>query len=140
MILGGRGMKQLTHDYNYLAYYDYVHGSNYFNLYMKTRVGYSSVASAIGKHPELDDRFYSNLKIFAKEVSSNLFYAFDSAGWFSTINAPRAAQFMDEGIDDLVIGKVTKVINGGTNNLKERILYTNLIKEFMEYDDTCQNK
>lgn len=31
----GRGMKQITHDFNYLSYYDYVNGTSFSAIYEK---------------------------------------------------------------------------------------------------------
>ena len=136
----GRGMKQITHDYNYLAYYDYVSGTSFFKLYLSTRSGYDSVEKTIGRHPKLDKIFYENLKEFTKNLSTNLYYAMDSAGWFSTINTPASLTAMDKGIEDANVKEVTKIINGGENDLSSRQNYVRWLREDFKYDIICSSK
>jgi predicted chitinase len=141
----GRGMKQITHDYNYLAYYDYVNTTAYSKIYMKHREGYESVGDCAKNRKKandlgLDDKFYEDLKTFAKNLSENLFHSFNSAGWFSTVYNSSTISAMDEGLEDGNIEKVTKAINGGLTNIDERKSYTNWTKEFFKYDTECINK
>ncbi|QKF73604.1 hypothetical protein AFAEC_1445 [Aliarcobacter faecis] len=134
----GRGMKQLTHDYNYLGYYDYIYNTNYYDIFNKLRKGkYTSVKAVLNNNTILNEEFYINKLIpFTKKLSTDLFYAFDSAGWFSTIglkgetNKIKLMEYMDKGLSNNDIMEVTKIINGGINNLKERQEYTKWIKEF----------
>ncbi|WP_316633160.1 DUF4280 domain-containing protein [uncultured Flavobacterium sp.] len=141
----GRGMKQITHDYNYLAYYDYINTTTFSATYMKHRVGYESVGECVENRKKandlgLDDEFYENLKTFAKNLSENLFHSFNSAGWFSTVYNSSTISAMDGGLKDDDIEKVTKAINGGLNNISERKDYTKWTKEFFKYDTECINK
>ncbi len=141
----GRGMKQITHDYNYLAYYDYINSTTHSTTYMKQRVGYESVGDCAKNRKKanelgLDDKFYEDLKTFAKKLSENLFHSFNSAGWFSTVYNSSTISAMDGGLKDQDIEKVTKAINGGLNNIAERKDYTNWTKEFFKYDTECINK
>ncbi len=141
----GRGMKQITHDYNYLAYYDYVNGTTLSKVYFKYRSGFEGVGECVknrvkANNEGLNDKFYENLKVFAKNISENLFHSFNSAGWFSTIYKTETINEMDKGIENANVEKVTKAINGGTNNLLERQNYTKWTKEFFNYDTDCVNK
>jgi hypothetical protein len=142
----GRGMKQITHDYNYLAYYDYYNNTNLFsNVYMVYRSGYESVGECAKNRKKaqengLDEAFYETLKTFAKNISQDLFHAFNSAGWFSTVYKTQTITAMDEGLEDSNIESVTKAINGGLNNIAERKDYTKWAKEFFKYDTECVNK
>lgn len=137
----GRGMKQITHDYNYLAYYDYINNTNYYNFYLRNRTGYESVGQfislrRIASENGMDDDFYSDLKDFAK----NLYHAFNSAGWFSTVYRNDVLTSMDAGLDDDDVDNVTRAINGGLNNITQRRNYTRWLKEFFDYDTNCINQ
>ena len=142
----GRGMKQITHDYNYLAYYDYVKGTKLFSdVYMAYRKDFESVGECVAnrekaRHNGLDNAFYENLKLFAKNISEDLFHAFNSAGWFSTVYKIETLKAMDKGLTEEDVRKVTKAINGGEENLQERKNYTKWTKEFFSYDTDCVNK
>ncbi|MCS4301017.1 hypothetical protein [Chryseobacterium sp. BIGb0232] len=141
----GRGMKQITHDYNYLAYYDYVNGTKHYDTYIKFRSGYEGVGECVTNRPKarekgLDEAFYEDLKTYAKNISENLFHAFNSAGWFSTIHKTDTITAMDNGLADSDVEKVTQAINGGQTNIAERKNYTKWTKEFFKYDTECVNK
>ena len=138
----GRGMKQITHDYNYLAYYDYINTTTFSQTYMTTRTGYESVGECVANRTAannagLDTAFYDGLKTFAKKISQELFHAFNSAGWFSTVYKPTTIARMDEGLENENVRLVTVAINGGENNLAERQDYTKWTKEFFKYDTEC---
>lgn len=138
----GRGMKQITHDYNYLAYYDYINSTTFYQIYETKRVGYEGVGECItnrvaANNAGLDSAFYESLKTFAKQISQNLFHAFNSAGWFSTVYKPTTLAAMDAGLGDENVRLVTRAINGGENNLKERQDYTRWTKELFKYDTEC---
>ncbi|MBC8643175.1 hypothetical protein H9W95_00835 [Flavobacterium lindanitolerans] len=69
-------MKQITHDYNYLAYYDYINTTTFYDTYIATRSGYESVGDCVAKRPAattagLDTAFYDGLKTFAKKYLRN---------------------------------------------------------------------
>ncbi|MFD1601292.1 hypothetical protein ACFSJW_23110 [Flavobacterium artemisiae] len=147
----GRGMKQITHDSNYLKYYDYINETNYSQIYEKYSSKDSkgnideSVESCMKNNLEarnkgLDNAFYEELKIFAKKLSEDLFHAFNSAGWYSTIFQKKTLTAMDKGFSDEIIKEVTKAINGGDNGLQERINFTIWTKNFLNYDKKCLNK
>lgn len=81
----GRGLKQITHDYNYLAYYDYKKGKTFYNDYMKHRIGiYETVAQfntrTENKYMSVDE--IEKFKDFVKLVSTELFFSADAAGWY----------------------------------------------------------
>ncbi|MFZ4929436.1 hypothetical protein [Chryseobacterium sp. Mn2064] len=141
----GRGMKQITHDYNYLAYYDYVNNTSHSDTYMKFRSGYESVGECVQNRPKarengLTEAFYEDLKTYAKNISENLFHAFNSAGWYSTIYKTATIKAMDNGLEDSDVEKVTTAINGGQTNIAERKDYTKWTREFFKYDTECVNK
>ncbi|HCA09383.1 hypothetical protein [Chryseobacterium sp.] len=141
----GRGMKQITHDYNYLAYYDYVNSTTHYETYTTFRFKYESVGECVKNRPKaqekgLDAAFYEQLKTYAKNISENLFHAFNSAGWYSTVYKDDTIKAMDEGLEDANVTKVTKAINGGDNNIAERKDYTKWTREFFKYDTECVNK
>lgn len=147
----GRGMKQITHDYNYLSYYDYVNSTTWYSVYEKhckkdLNGNISESVEECVKNSEearkkgLDNVFYEELKEFAKNLSEDLFHSFNSAGWYSTIRQKKTIKAMDKGFSDQTIKEVTKAINGGDNGLSERINFTNWTKEFIKYDEECINK
>jgi hypothetical protein len=118
-------MKQITHDYNYLAYYVYINKTAHYDTYIKYRSGYEGVGECIKNRPKarengLTETFYEELKTFAKNISENLFHAFNSAGWFSTIHKTETIAAMDNGLEDSDVEKVTQAINGGQTNIAER--------------------
>ncbi|MCP2029599.1 putative chitinase [Flavobacterium sp. HSC-32F16] len=147
----GRGMKQITHDSNYLKYYDYINETNYYQIYEKysskdsngninESVEYCIKNNLEVRNKGLDEAYYEKLKIFAKKLSEDLFHAFNSAGWYSTIFQKKTLAAMDKGFSDEIIKEVTKAINGGDNGLKERINFTIWTKNFLNYDKKCVNK
>lgn len=141
----GRGMKQITHDYNYLAYYVYINKTAHYDTYIKYRSGYEGVGECVKNRPKarengLTETFYEELKTFAKNISENLFHAFNSAGWFSTIHKTDTIAAMDNGLEDADVVKVTQAINGGQNNIAERKNYTRWTRELFKYDTECVNK
>jgi hypothetical protein len=147
----GRGMKQITHDYNYLAYYDYYNDKKFNPIYEKyskkdakgnidESVGDCVKNSTKANEKGLNNVLYEELKTFAKDLSENLFHSFNSAGWYSTIRTKKVIIAMDKGFLDENIKEVTKAINGGDNGLEERKNYTKWTKEFFKYDTECINK
>ncbi|WP_228458478.1 hypothetical protein, partial [Chryseobacterium hagamense] len=147
----GRGMKQITHDFNYLSYYDYVNGTDFYKIYQKysRKDKKGNIIEGVGeciKNSEkantegLDNLFYEKLKNFSKKLSQDLFHAFNSGGWYSTVRQRKTLDAMDEGFSDEIIKKVSKAINGGLNGIDERINFTNWTKEYFKYDEKCINK
>jgi predicted chitinase len=132
----GRGLKQITHDQNYLEYYDNVNGTTFFkNKYKgrnKDEEGITEYMKRVVKHGFPED-FLTTLKAFAKKLSTELHYACDSAGWFWHTRK------LNELADEDNVTKVTKKINGGDKGLKERTKYTNDLKIILDYEK-CSSK
>lgn len=85
IIFKGRGLIQLTHDYTYLAYYDYKNSTKYYKEYQKRSILSQSVVDFMNEKniTGFDKDFYDNKFIpFAKKVATNLDMVIDSAGWF----------------------------------------------------------
>ncbi len=80
----GRGLKQLTHDYNYLQYYDYIHGTTFYNRYKNQRNGFESVThfNERTKNKFITVEEMKKVDGFIPLLSKNIFYACDSAGWY----------------------------------------------------------
>ena len=139
----GRGLIQLTHDYTYLAYYDYKNNTIYYEKY-KARTNVSQTLLQFieeNKIENFDNNFYNTRLIpFAKSVVTDISKVIDSAGWFVMKFKTLVLEEMDKGIDDVQVQAVTKKINGGTNGLIERKNYTRWIKEFWKYEELCNNK
>jgi hypothetical protein len=157
------GMKQITHDYNYLAYYDYVNNTNYFTkiyLKLKDKKTDESVLSVVNRfdlstinpnsqiYSDIVDifqsnnnatiknlmlQFYETLKEFAKLLSTDLFHSFNSAGWYVSIYTKGFSAMEKDNVKEL-----TRIINGGYNNLLDREKYTKWVKEFFNYTKNCK--
>lgn len=131
----GRGLIQVTHDYDYINYYNYINKTSY---------------------TAKDTNFYNkNLIPFRKRLSTEIGYACDSGGWewavqkkasydkasnkvkFKEILGKTLNEIADYG--DTYRYRISVLINGGTNGEKERKLYYNLLKEIFEYN-SCTNK
>jgi predicted chitinase len=132
----GRGLKQITHDMNYLQYYDNVNGTTLFKDKYKGRnkdeEGLTEYMKRVAKHG-FPENFLTTLKTFAKKLSTELHYACDSAGWFWH------GRKLNELADEDNVTKVTKKINGGDKGLKERTKYTNDLKIIFDYEK-CSSK
>jgi len=138
IIFKGRGLIQLTHDYTYLAYYDYKNSTNYYSKYQTRTDSSQTLVDFINekKISGFDEDFYDKKLIpFAKTVSTDLNKVIDSAGWYATKFKSSLLTKMDKGLTNTDITSVTKVINGGTNGLSERKNYTKWIKDFWKYAD-----
>lgn len=120
----GRGFMQLTHNYNYIKYYNYLYKTQY----------------------ELKNKkFYDETLIpFTKLIAINLEYAFDSAGWYwkniDNVNAIGIDMNLAADSDNTLY--VSQGINGrvkNPNGLKERKKYVEDLKKIMKYEN-CINK
>ncbi|SEH37267.1 Predicted chitinase [Chryseobacterium culicis] len=120
----GRGFMQITHDYNYIKYY---------NKVFKT------------KEDLKDKKFYKDKLIpFAQLLATNVEYAFDSAGWYwkndDKVNAIGVNMNVAADQDNTLY--VSQGINGKVkhpNGLEERIKYVADLKKIMKYEN-CINK
>ncbi len=140
----GRGMKQITHDYNYLKYYDFTTNNNYSQVYDNLRGSKTGVpvSDYLDKEDPITKRtittlFYNQtLKPFTKRLAQDPFYAFDSAGWFVSVHRPRVLNAMDNGLSSTDVENVSRLINGGTNGLADRINRTQILDDFFS---NCNN-
>lgn len=132
----GRGLKQITHDVNYLQYYDKVNDTSFFKDKFKGRnnegEGLTSYMKRVTKNGFPED-FLNTLKKFTKKLSTDLHYACDSAGWFWN------RENLNKLADEDNVTKVTKIINGGDNGLTERKKYTSDLKIIFDYEK-CNTK
>lgn len=120
----GRGLMQLTHDYNYIKYYNRVFST---------------------KKELKDKKFYADKLVpFASLVATNLEYAFNSAGWYwkneDKVNAIGIDMNIAADQDNTL--HVSQGINGKVkhpNGLAERIKYVSDLKKIMKYEN-CVNK
>lgn len=132
----GRGIKQVTHDMNYLEYYDKVNSTTLYKEKYKGRnergEGLTEYMKRVKKNGFPED-FLSTLKTFAKKLSTELHYACDSAGWFWD------KEGLNKIADEDSVTKVTKIINGGDRGLAERKKYTADLKNIFDYEK-CSSK
>ncbi len=135
----GRGIKQITHDENYLAYYDYWNATNNMSTtsYLdkcKTKT-VTKVIETINTKPTLFPKdFLNTLKDFAKTLATDLQRACDSAGWFWSY---KKGVYKAADADDVDL--LTNKINGGSKGIDKRREYTQNLKEILDYDN-CKNK
>lgn len=156
----GRGLIHLTHDYNYLRYYDKSCETHFYDVYVRClkkigNNGSMGVTECLkqckkdkryiekGKddkfRKDVDDLIAAMEKVekFRKDVSTVMIKAVGCAGWFwkeSKIND------VITGIDERTIRKVTKIINGGDNGLDDRIKYTKLFAKKLNYENCTNHK
>lgn len=132
----GRGLKQITHDMNYLEYYDKVNGTTLFkDKYRFKHVANEGVMEYMKRVTKngFPEDFLTTLKAFAKKLSTELHYACDSAGWFWD------REELNKLADADNVAKVTAKINGGDTGLVERKKYTNDLKIIFDYEK-CSSK
>lgn len=137
----GRGLIHLTHDYNYLHYYDYRFNKSFFKSYLAHRVGYESVnqfnTRTENKYISLDEM--KKVDEFIKLVSIELFYACDTAGWYW--KEYKINTYADK--DDLI--NVSALINNPSAKnvtstykvlgFEERRKYHDLMKIIFDYEN-----
>jgi predicted chitinase len=139
----GRGLLHLTHDYNYLEYYCFVHKSELFNIYINNRKGYESVTAfntrTNNKYISVEDM--KKVNELVTKISTDMYYACDAAGWYWWKN--KIYEYADE---DDIIGVSAKVNNPssssnssaeGIGSFKERKEYYELLKIVFNYEE-CQ--
>lgn len=141
----GKGIGQLTHDYNYLEYYDYVMGASFYkDRYQgRNKTGESVTKFANRTNDTILLDVIEELKIFSKRLSEEMNSACDSAGWYWWHN--KINEFADK--DDII--NVSAKINNPSaknttsskniNGYKERNKYTNDLKEIMNYEKCINN-
>ncbi len=168
----GRGMKQITHDYNYLAYYDYVNGTNYRESYDTIRgdstgVSLESIITQAAEEEQsvrerinnsnlseeqirrsneklshienlMTENLLQTLIDFTPLLSTDLHHAFNSACWFSVVYTSGVLTAMDQGLTNANIASVTRLINGGTNNLIDRQAIASHLQNFFIFPE-CTN-
>ncbi len=146
----GRGIKQITHDYNYLACYSEEQRiinedagktteKSLFDIYMKKRNNrtYQSVISYLKEHDTahgFPKSFIKTFKNFTKKLSTDLKPACVSAGFFWK------HQDVYEFADNDDVAGLTKAINGGLYGLDKRKKYAKYLKEIMQYENCKNNK
>ena len=142
----GRGLKQITHDYNYLKYYCHkskdVNKKKLFDIYIKKRKSGLEDVNEFNKrtsneHITLQDM--EGVNELAKKISTDIYYAADSAGWYWNDN------YINEYADkDSIIGVSAKVNNpnakdqktsDGINGFSDREKYYNLLKIIFDYEN-----
>lgn len=145
----GRGMKQITHNYNYLAYFDYVNDTKHYETFDKYRGKKNDVKEVIlnkipnNKSNGLTIDFYDNTLVpFTKKLSTDIYHAFDSAGWYCVIHNPKVINAMRQGVSKKNILLVSRAINGNVttpNNLSRREKATLVLVDFFKNKKKCSN-
>lgn len=142
----GRGLKQITHDYNYLDYYCYStkdkKQQKLFDLYMKHRNGTDESVTSFNKRTSneyISKEDMDKVNVLAIKISTDLSYACHAAGWYWSEN-----KINDYADKDNIIAVSAKVNNpaaaanstpDGINSFKERKQYYELLKVIFNYDE-----
>lgn len=137
----GRGLVHLTHDYNYLHYYDYRFNKSFFKSYLAHRVGYESVNQfnirTENKYISVDEM--KKVNEFIKLVSTELFYACDTAGWYwkeYKINTFADKDYLIN-VSAIINNPSAKNVTSTTNirGYSERRKYYDLMKIIFDYEN-----
>ncbi len=140
----GRGIGQLTHDYNYLRYYDDQKGTTFFDIYMRKRLKdkFESVTAfnARTNNKWITVEQMDAVKEFATTVASDLFQACNSAAWYWNINEINKIAIDDS--DNCVKAVSAKINNPDAkfnpkaqiNGYDERQKYFGFLKILFKYD------
>jgi len=151
----GRGLQQITHDYNYLEYYCFINKSNLFDVYMKNRKDESYIKngekiikyeSVVDFKSRTKEQYISNDEMdkvdeLVSKISTDMYYACDSAGWYWWKN--NINEYADK---DDIIGVSAKVNNPSAvktassdriNGYKARNKFYLILKDIFNYE-TCK--
>ena len=138
----GRGMKQITHDYNYLEYYCFINKSNLFNIYIKNRKDIYESVTNFNKRTNNQHISIENMKKvdeLVSKISTDMYYACDSAGWYWWKN--KIYEYADK---DDIIGVSAKVNNPSAanttsidkiNGYEDRHKFYLYLKEIFDYEN-----
>jgi hypothetical protein len=152
----GRGLKQITHDYNYLEYYSTTKGKgqkNLFKVYMLKRIEKHLNGRLVYGEPldimndRTNNEFISIEEMnkfteFVPLLSTSIYWACDSAGWYwNKVKMNEVATDTEDAIR-VVSAKINRpeATNDPTatiNDLPERKKYFESLKEILEYEN-CQ--
>ncbi|WP_291131842.1 hypothetical protein [Flavobacterium sp. UBA7682] len=154
----GRGLLHLTHDYNYLAYYDDRNNTSYLKTYKenkkkiiyytpKKHTRYQTIDEfyADPDNKDIAAKFWDDFIRIVKLVSTDLFFACDTAGWYW-----ETYKINDIATDeDLSVARVSLKINNspyekfdskhprkGINSYDERVNFFNIIKKV--FNEGCK--
>ncbi len=128
----GRGLLQLTWDFNVAKYYDYNYNTKYFQRYIKyldenkLNQENTRLKDCINKKLKngtecLSQSDYSKIQEIYRRISSNLENTLDSSGWFWRKGSAWGDLNKSSDIDDIYYNNIG--INGGFNHFAERIKY-----------------
>jgi glycoside hydrolase, family 19, putative len=145
----GRGLLHVSHDYNYLYYYDNLYEKTYSKPYKKEHKIGEGVVEFVERiilekekskeaYPyKLDLNFVENiLKPFSKTLATNLTLAIHSATWYwHDRNINESA----EKDDVLEVSKKINGTNGTPNAYSQREKYTNDLKDIFKYKECINN-
>lgn len=140
----GRGIKQITHDYNYLNYYSDLNKTNHFDLYIEKRLKekFESVTdfNIRTKNKYISKETMNLVNSLAVKVSKEMFYAIDSAGWYWNKNNLNKFADLDDfkSISALVNNPSAKKDNKSTediNGYESRKEFYIILKEIFNYEN-----
>lgn len=143
----GRGLMQLTWDFNAAKYYDYNHNTKYFQRYIKyldennLKPNNFRLKDCINKKLKngtecLNQNNYNDIENMFINISYKLKYTIDVSGWFWRRGSAWGDLNKSADKDDSL--KISLGVNGGTNAYIERKKFTKvLIQKFNLV--ACQN-
>ncbi|RZJ71540.1 hypothetical protein [Flavobacterium sp.] len=131
----GRGLMQLTHDFNYFAYYSDVKGTDFFKEFIRHRGDNYNMTVAEFKtqtgEKYLTDEQYQDFLDFVPQVGRDLKYACQSAGWYWNFSG--ASVYAKDDNFRMVCAKINNPQavddrNATVNGYTERSRYYNMLK------------
>ena len=138
----GRGIKQITHDYNYLEYYCFLNKSELFKIYINKRKNDEESVTTFNSRTSNQYISVEEMKKvdeLASKISTDMYYACDAAGWYwEKCNINKYAD------DDDIIGVSAKVNNPSavdttsTNKIRaydDRYKFYIMLKNIFDYEN-----
>jgi predicted chitinase len=128
----GRGIKQITHDYNYLEYYCFFKQIDLFEKYLKKRLNNNESVTEFNERTNnqyITITEMQNFKKFVSNISTDLFFACDSAGWYWWKN--EINKYADE--DNLIA--VSAKVNNPSAIISESVKYINGYEDRKKFYD-----
>lgn len=140
----GRGLLQLTHDYNYLEYYSEKEKKSFFKDFLSKRENNTETVSAFNERTNnqyMTAEDITSFDEYVKSISTDFLRACDSAGWYW--NKQKVNTYADK--DDIysVSASVNNVSAKGEknedliNDYDKRVRYCELLKDIFD-DENCK--
>ena len=141
----GRGLKQISHDYNYLEYYGfYKQKTEYFNNYLEHNASNKTTIESVNDFNTRTKNAYIPISIMeevnelAKKISTEMYHACNAAGWYWDKNK------INNSADKNDIFEVSKKVNNPTAKnessivgFQKRKFYRDILLKIFNYYENC---